>query len=87
VKVTIESTSKIVKINGADARLWEGKTESGIPVHFFVTRIAVPVEGYDHSQFEAELKECKQPEEDLVIPARMICDLISDAADSDPGEM
>jgi len=45
MKVTLESTSKITTlvVNGEDvpARIWEGKTESGIPCHAFITRIAV----------------------------------------------
>jgi hypothetical protein len=36
MKVTLESTTKIVDINnGVKARLWEGRTESGIEVHAF----------------------------------------------------
>jgi hypothetical protein len=41
MKVTIESTSKIVELNGVPARVWEGTTDSGIKVHCFVTRIAI----------------------------------------------
>jgi len=36
--INIESTIKIVELNGAPARVWEGKTESGISVHCFITR-------------------------------------------------
>ena len=44
VKLQIESTSKVVEFNGVPARIWEGHTESGIPVHCFITRIAVEFE-------------------------------------------
>ena len=37
----IESTSKIVELNGVPARVWEGHTESGIKVHCFITRVSV----------------------------------------------
>lgn len=44
MKITIESTGKIVELvyNGlcVPARVWQGETESGIPVQCFVTRIA-----------------------------------------------
>lgn len=56
MKIIIESTEKLVTINGVPARVWEGHTESGIPVHAFVTRIAAPADA-DCSQFERELQE------------------------------
>lgn len=62
--ITVSSTTKLVELNGVPARIWEGKTESGIPVHCYVTRIAVAAEGVDHSQFEAELQEQRKPSPD-----------------------
>jgi hypothetical protein len=82
MKITIESTSKIVNVssvsdaravNGVDARVWEGHTESGIPVHCFVTRIAVH-RSEDASQFERELQEQRAPSAviDAAYPARVV---------------
>jgi hypothetical protein len=73
MKVTLESTSKIVEINGVPARVWEGKTESGIDVHCFITRVAVHKDD-DTSQFERELKENTPPRNADVqaYPLRMI---------------
>lgn len=73
MKITVESTSRIVTVNGVDARIWEGYTESGIPVYCCITRIAVP-KGADASQFERELEECRPPslESAQVFPTRMI---------------
>jgi hypothetical protein len=74
MKVTLESTSKIVDLNnGVKARLWEGHTESGIEVHAFITRIAVDKDA-DTSQFDRELLEQKPPKVTLdgVYPARML---------------
>jgi hypothetical protein len=76
MKITIESTGKIVNLKSGSgelpARVWEGKTESGIPVVCFVTRIATPANG-DLSQFETELQECRTPTpETHAISARMI---------------
>ena len=58
--ITVTSTDKTVELNGVPARIWEGKTESGIPVHCFITRIAVHKD-LDASQFERELSEQHAP--------------------------
>jgi hypothetical protein len=73
MKITIESTTQIVDVNGVPARIWEGATDSGIPVHCFVTRIAVQ-KGQDASEFELELQEHRPPSPDLngVYPMRMV---------------
>jgi hypothetical protein len=64
MKITIESTSRIVELASAagtiPARIWEGVSEGGVPVICFVTRIAVPA-GADNSQFERELIEHAAP--------------------------
>ncbi len=54
------------------ARVWEGTTESGIPVYAFITRIAVHNDA-DHTQFEAELQECRAPSRDVAhLPLSLI---------------
>lgn len=64
MKVNLISTTKLItlEIGGASvpARIWEGHTDSGIPVHAYITRIAA-AEGLDHSQFERELQACEKP--------------------------
>ena len=49
-----------LKVNGTDvpARVWEGRTESGVECHALITRIGVHRE-QDTSQFERELQETK----------------------------
>lgn len=72
MEITISNTTKIVHVNGVPARVWEGKTSSGIPVHCFITMIAVK-EDADTSQFERELTECKKPSPEVqAINARLI---------------
>jgi hypothetical protein len=72
MKITIESTSKIVTLNNIPARIWEGETESGIQVHCYVTRIAV-ARNDDASEFERELQEHRAPSPVIeAIPARLI---------------
>jgi hypothetical protein len=71
MKITIESTTKTVTVNGVHARIWEGKTDSGIPIHCFVTRIAVHPQ--NHSEFERELQSHRAPSEEAQVwPRRMI---------------
>jgi hypothetical protein len=61
MKVTLESTSMIVDLNnGLQARVWEGRTESGIEVHAFITRIAVDKDA-NTAEFDRELLEQKTP--------------------------
>ena len=60
MKITIENTSKVVELNGVPARIWEGTTDTGIPVHCYVTRIAVAKDA-DLTQFERELYGCNPP--------------------------
>lgn len=72
MKITIESTTKIVKANGVDCRVWEGESERGVKVICLIPRIAVK-EGQDTSQFEAELQEQRAPSADAAVyPMRMI---------------
>ncbi len=72
MKVYLESTSKMVEVNGVPARIWEGTTASGISVHAFITRIAIS-EAADQEQFQKELLECRQPSADVqAYPARLV---------------
>ena len=72
MKLQIESTTKIVQVNGVPARIWEGETESGIPVHCYVTRVAVASDA-DHEEFERELEEHRVPSVDVqAIPLSLI---------------
>lgn len=76
MKITVESTTKIVKLVGSEgdvhARIWEGHTDSGIEVHCYITRIAVH-NSLDSSQFEKELLEQRTPSSDVqAIPLRLI---------------
>ena len=72
MKMTIESTTKLVRVNGVPARIWEGSTQSGIVVHCYVTRVAVP-EGEDQAEFQRELQQHAAPSADVeAIPLRVV---------------
>ena len=84
MKITIESTPKLVSLQTADgawmpARVWQGETESGIPVQVFVTRIAPEIPTSDPrideltAEFERELQRQADPRPTVaVIPLRFI---------------
>lgn len=61
MKIILESTTEIVNVNGVPARVWEGKTEKGIPCFAFITRMGVHKEA-DTVEFERDLQECRPPE-------------------------
>lgn len=76
MKVTLESTSKIITlvVNGHDvpARIWEGTTANGIKCHAYITRIAISKDD-DAAEFERDLKEHAAPTPAIqAIPLRMI---------------
>lgn len=72
MKITLESTDKIVTLNGVPARLWQGTTEAGVPCHAFITHIAVD-RTEDTSQFDQELEQHAAPRPEFeVYPVRMV---------------
>lgn len=64
MKATIQSTTKLVQVNGVPARVWEGVSERGIRFHAYITRVAVN-RGDDAQEFQMELQECQEPTEDV----------------------
>ena len=85
MKITIESTTKIVQLktqSGAvvSARIWEGHTASGTPVHCFITLICPTIietlmdqNDPRFAEFERELLEQAKPSVEVeAIPLRMI---------------
>ncbi len=75
MKITIESTTKIIDFNNLPARVWEGHTESGIKVHCYITRVAIDKDEPRTIEFRKELLEQKAPSPEIqAIPLRMIID-------------
>lgn len=80
MKINLENTEKIVDLrlpdgNVVPARVWQGRTESGIEIHAFITRVAV-AEGQNeqvYAEFERDLRECHKARPDVAaIPLRLI---------------
>ncbi|HEU4341462.1 MAG TPA: hypothetical protein VFU31_07820 [Candidatus Binatia bacterium] len=71
MKITLENTDKIVtlEVDGATvpARIWQGESESGVPVHAFITRVAPEILESNPDidalteQFERELQRTAKP--------------------------
>ena len=73
MKITIESTEKIVELNGVPARIWEGTSESGVKVHCYITRVAIDKNELRVNEFTAELQEHRVPSAEIqAIPLQMI---------------
>lgn len=60
MKMTIESTDKIVEVNGVPARIWQGTSERGITVIAYITSIAAAGDA-DLAELEADLQEHAPP--------------------------
>lgn len=79
MNITIYPTSKIVHLEHPDgtmpARIWEGQTATGIPVHVFITRIApaIPRDDIRQREFQKALQEVEPPSAEVVAyPLRLI---------------
>jgi hypothetical protein len=72
MRITIESTTNEVFLNGLPARIWEGRTDSGIPCHCYIIRIGVERDK-DQAEFERELQEHRPPSPEIAaIPLRLV---------------
>ena len=64
MEIQLHSTTKVIEfmVDGrpVPARVWEGTTANGIPVHLYITRLAVNSE-QDQTKFEAELQSHRAP--------------------------
>lgn len=73
MKVTIESTEKIIEFNGVPARVWEGKTHTGVKVLLYVTLVSISGDENRVEEFEKQLIQQKAPSpEAKAIPLRLI---------------
>jgi hypothetical protein len=60
MKIKLESTATITRLDGVECRVWEGTTESGVPIVAFIPRIACKRDA-DNSELERELFEKSEP--------------------------
>lgn len=74
MKITIESTTRIVRVNGVACRVWQGVTERGVPMTALLAPIVAVRADADVTEFEADLNEHAAPNDDakLCFPLRMV---------------
>lgn len=60
MRLLIEATDQITRVDGVEARMWEGVTDRGTRCKVFVHRIAVH-ESEDSAEFDRELREQLPP--------------------------
>jgi len=78
MKITLDCTQVLVHITvgsaSVPARLWEGHTEDGVPVHAYITRISPQTDAPEIAEkFRRELVETARPSVTMgAIPLRMI---------------
>lgn len=56
MKLTLQSTDRIVEVDGAPARVWTGTNEDGVPCVAFIRKVAIRRTA-DSRDFDAELRE------------------------------
>ncbi len=75
MKITIESTNKVIMLNGQPARIWEGETVNGVKVICYMSLISHHKKEAPEKirSFKAQLKQVKAPSADAAaIPLRLI---------------
>jgi hypothetical protein len=60
MKIQLESTDTITRLDGIECRVWEGTTAGGVKIVAFIPRIACHRES-DNSELERELIEHPAP--------------------------
>ncbi|MBB5051102.1 hypothetical protein HNQ36_001056 [Afipia massiliensis] len=71
MKLIIEATGTIEHIHGFPARVWKGRTESGIEVTCWIPIVQTRRDA-DNAEFERELNEIEVRRELVSIDMRMI---------------
>lgn len=74
MKITINSTSKIVYVNeGTRVRIWEGETENGVKMHAYIVLVACDKDEPRQEEFQKELQSHVAPSPEVeAISLRMI---------------
>jgi hypothetical protein len=60
MKASMESTDKIIEVDGVEARIWNGVTEKGVHFTALICRLGVK-RGDDCADLEKEFRETQVP--------------------------
>lgn len=73
MQVTLSSTTRLVEVNGAPCRVWEGTTEGGIRCYAAIAVISAHKDD-DQSEFRRSLGEHRLPSNTALdaIPLRLV---------------
>ncbi len=71
MRLIIEATGTIERVNGVDARVWKGRTENGIEIICWIPLVAVSKET-DRGEFDRELSEVKAERQLVSFDMRMV---------------
>lgn len=63
MKITVESTEKIVELHGVSCRIWEGVSEKGVPLYAYIPRVSFTGAAAAAAEFERDLEEQAAPRE------------------------
>ena len=76
MQAKIESTSKVVTLNGVPARIWEGQTESGVKILCYITRVAISKNEPTNEELEEFKRELDEQRSPSVVAAAIPLNLI-----------
>jgi hypothetical protein len=71
MKLIIEATGTIERVHGMPARIWKGRTESGVEVTCWIPIVQV-ARAADNTEFERELREIEVRRELVSFDMRMV---------------
>lgn len=73
MKIILDSTTKMVDLNGVPARIWEGCTQDGVPVHAYIALVSPQTVFADELRaFDRDLEASPAPSPAAeAIPLRM----------------
>jgi hypothetical protein len=63
MRLTLEMTNELTRIDGVMCRIWTGHADNGIPVRVYIHRVAVPLE-QTQAGFKIDLIEMEPPTEE-----------------------
>lgn len=74
MKIILDSTSKVVDLNGVATRIWQGCTQDGVPVHAYISLISPQTVFADELRaFDRELAASPAPSPVVeAIPLRLV---------------
>jgi hypothetical protein len=74
MRIILDSTAKVIDLNGVPTRIWEGCSEDGVPVHAYVSLISPQTVFADELRaFDRDLEASPPPSPAAdAIPARLV---------------